>query len=65
MTLQNKKSDTFLITDDIKIFRTIIDKNDQGILQHDINTLEQRSNKLLLKFHPNKCKHMTGTNKVG
>ena len=52
------KSDTFLFGDGIKIF-TITDKNDQGILQHDLNTLEQWSNKWLLKFHPNKCKHLT------
>ena len=63
------KSDTFLFADDIKIFRTtlgITDKNDQGILQHDLNTLEQWSNKWLLELHPNKCKHMTiGNNNVG
>ena len=55
---EQTKSDTFLFTDNIKIFRTIIGKNDQGILQHDLNTLEQWSNKWLLKFHPNKCKHV-------
>ena len=53
------KSDTFLFADDIKIFRTITDKNDQGTLQDDLNTLEQWSNKWLLKLHPSKCKHMT------
>ena len=52
------KSDTFLFADDIKIFRTITDKNDQGILQHELNTLEQWINKWLLKFHPSKCTHM-------
>ena len=52
------KSDTFLFGDGMKIL-TITDKNYQGILQHDLNTLEQRSNKWLLKFHPNKCKHLT------
>ena len=58
--------EAFLFADGIKIFRTIIDKNDQGILQHDLNTLEQWSNKWLLKFHPNKCKHMTiGNNNIG
>ena len=44
------KSDTFLFVDDIKIFRTIINKNDLGILQHNLNTLEQWSNKWLLKI---------------
>ena len=43
----------------MKISRTITDKNDQSILQHDLNTLVQWSYKWLLKFHPNKCKHMT------
>ena len=50
-------SDTFLFADDIKIFRTITDKNDQGTLQDDLDTLEQWSNKWLLKFHSSKCKH--------
>ena len=60
------KSDTFLFADEIKIFRTITDKNYQGTLQDDLNTLEQWSNKWLLKFHPNKCKHMTiGNNNIG
>ena len=52
-------SDTFLFADDFKIFRTITDKNDQDILQHDLNTLEQWSDKWLLKCHPHKYKHMT------
>ena len=45
------KSDTFLFADNIKIFRTIIDKKDQDILQHDLNTLEQWSDncKLMLE----------------
>ena len=60
------KSDTFLFADDIKIFRTISDKNDQGTLQDDLNTLEQWINKWLLKYHPSKCKHMTiGNNNIG
>ena len=60
------KSDTFLFADGIKVFRSITDKNDQGTLQDDLNTLEQWSNKWLLKCHPNKCKHMTtGNNNIG
>ena len=50
------KSDTFLFADDIKIFKTITDKNDHGILQHDLS-LEQWSKKWLLKCNPSKCKH--------
>ena len=60
------KSDTFTFADDIKIFRTITDKNDQGTLQDDLNTLEQWSKKWLLKCNPSKCKHMTiGNNNIG
>ena len=44
------KTDTFLFSDDIKIFRTIIEKDYQGILQHDLNILEQWSNIWLLKM---------------
>ena len=49
--------DIFLFADDIKIFRAITDTNDQDILQHDLNILEQWSDKWLLKCHPDKCKH--------
>ena len=60
------KSGTFLFADDIKIFRTITDKNYQGILQHDLNILEQWNKKWLLKCYSDKCKHMTiGKNNVG
>ena len=52
------KSNTFLFADDIKIFRAITNKNDQDILQQDLSILEQRNDKWLLKFHPDKCKHM-------
>ena len=52
------KSNTFLFADDIKIFRAITNKNDQDILQQDLSILEQWSNKWLLKFHPDKSKHM-------
>ena len=48
--LELTKSDIFLFADDIKIFRTITDKNDQGILQHDLDTLEQWSDKLVIKI---------------
>ena len=39
------KSDVFLFADDIKTFRTITDKNYHDILQHDLNILEQWSDK--------------------
>ena len=60
------KSNTFLFTDDIKIFRAITNTNDQDILQQDLSILEQWSDKWLLKFHPDKCKHMEiGKNNIG
>ena len=60
------KSDAFLFADDIKIFRIITDTNGQGILQNDLNTLTQWSDKWLLKCYPNKCKQMTiGKNIIG
>ena len=60
------KSNTFLFADDIKIFRAITNKNDQDILQQDLSILEQWSDKWLLKFHPDKCKHMEiGKNNIG
>ena len=59
-------SDKFLFADDINIFGTITDKNDQDILQHHLNILQQWSDKWLLKFHPDKCEHMTiGKNNIG
>ena len=36
------QSDIFLFADDIKIFRPIINTNDQDILQQDITTIENR-----------------------
>ena len=52
--------------DDIKIFRAITNKNYQDILQKDLSILEQWSDKWLLKFHPDKCKHMEiGKNNIG
>ena len=60
------KSNTFLFADVIKIFRAITNKNDQDILQQDLSILEQWSDKWLLKFHPDKCKHMEiGKNNIG
>ena len=60
------KSDAFLFADDIKIFRIITDTNGQGILQNDLYTLTQWSDKWLLKCYPNKCKQMTiGKNIIG
>jgi hypothetical protein len=52
------KSDVYLFADDTKIFRNITDGEDKEILQDDLENLENWSNIWLLKFHPEKCKHM-------
>ena len=49
------QSDTFLFADDIKIFRSIINTNDQDILQQDITTIEKWSHDWMLTLHPDKC----------
>ena len=60
------KTNTYLFADDIKIFRAMTNKNYQDILQHDLSILEQWSDKWLLKFHPDRCKHMEiGKNNIG
>ena len=60
------QSDTFLFADDIKIFRPIINTNDQDILQQDITTKEKWSHDWMLTLHPDKCTHMEiGKNNVG
>jgi hypothetical protein len=52
------ESDSYLFADDTKIFRIIKGEDDKEILQDDLTKLEEWSNKWLLKFHPEKCKHM-------
>ena len=62
----NPQSDTYLFADDIKIFRPIINTNDQDILQHDITTMQKWSHDWMLTLHPDKCTHMEiGKNNVG
>ena len=51
------KSDVYLFAD-TKIFRNIIDGEDKEILQDDLENLENWSNTWLLKFQPEKCKHL-------
>ena len=48
----------FLFADDIKIFRSIINTNDQDILQLDITTIEKWSYDWILTLLPDKCTHM-------
>ena len=49
-------SEVFLFADDTKLFRIILNKRDQAILQKDLNCLNDWSNKWLLEFNPSKCK---------
>ena len=48
----------FLFADDTKIFREIKSNIDIQTLQNDIHNVVKWSNIWLLKFHPDKCKHM-------
>jgi hypothetical protein len=46
------------IVDETKIFRIIDNIRDPEILQDDLKQLEKWSENWLLKFHPEKCKHI-------
>ena len=52
-------SDIFLFADDTKIFKEVTSVHDSLIIQADIDTLEQWSQKWLLRFHPDKCHVLT------
>lgn len=51
-------SDAYLFADDTKIFKIIKSSDDSTILQEDLTKLEEWSDTWLLRFHPDKCKHM-------
>ncbi len=55
---ESVSSSVYLFADDTKIFRVIKETDDQATLQADLDTLSNWSEKWLLKFHPEKCKHM-------
>ena len=59
LTISNSQSDTFLFADDIIIFTSIINTNDQDKLQQDITTREKLSHDwmLPLALQPDKCTH--------
>ena len=60
----DKDSFAFLFADDTKMFRAILNLLDIQVVQEDIHKLVEWSDKWLLKFHPDKCIHMTiGLNK--
>jgi hypothetical protein len=52
------ESDSYLFADDTKIFRISKGEDEKETLQDDLTKLEEWSDKRLLKFHPEKCKHM-------
>ena len=58
-------SEAYLFADDTKIFRIIDNIRDPEILQDDIKQLEQWSKDWLLKFHPEKCKHIRMQREIG
>ncbi len=59
-------SEPYIFADDTKIFRIIKGEDDERILQNDLKRLEKWSSDWLLKFHPEKCKHMKiGNNNKG
>ena len=51
-------SKAFLFADDTKIYRVITREDDHKELQKDLDILSDWSETWLLKFHPDKCKHM-------
>ena len=57
------KSDMFLFADDTKIFRRISTKQDEVILQEDINEMMKWADQWQLEFHPDKCVKMSINNK--
>ena len=63
---ENIKNDSqlYLYADDTKIFREIVTDYDRELLQEDIYSMSEWSDKWLLRFHPDKCKTMTIDNKT-
>jgi len=52
------RSSIKMFADDTKLWSTISARNDNQKLQDDLRTLNDWSNKWLLKFNPDKCKVM-------
>jgi hypothetical protein len=53
------------VDSDTKVYKEIKTQTDTTSLQKDLDNLQEWSDKWLLKFHPNKCKVMTASNKRG
>jgi hypothetical protein len=56
-------SEAYLFADNTKVYKEIKTQTDTTSLQKDLDNLQEWSDKWLLKFHPNKCKVMTVSNK--
>ena len=55
----NINSEVYMYTDDTKIYREIKTIEDQTTLQSDLDTLTRWSDVWLLKFHQEKCFHLS------
>jgi len=51
--------EVFMLADNTTMFREIRSNEDMQTLQKDLNNLQGWSNKVLMRFHPDKCKVMT------
>ena len=58
------KSDMYLFAGDTKVFRRISTKEDEEILQEDINEMLKWADKWQREFHPDKCVKMSITRRV-
>lgn len=53
----------YIFADDTKVYKEIKKTNDRTSLQSDLDSLQTWSDTWLLKFHPNKCKAMSISNR--
>ena len=53
------QSSSYLFADDTKLANGIFENSDCEALQSDLNNMVEWTEKSLLKFHPDKCVHMT------
>ena len=63
--LETVRSDVYLFAGDTKICKVLNSDNDKDILQSDLTDLTDWSEKWLLSFHPDKCKHIHITRERG
>ena len=52
-----------LFADDLVIYREVKDRQDEKLLQEDMNKLSQWEDTWGMQFHPEKCEHITVTRK--